>query len=371
MISELESKSLQNKEVTIQVRNLVIRFGKALIINNVSFDVLNGEIFCIIGPSGCGKTTLLRSIAGLEEIRDGEISISGKVMTSPKGRIFVQPENRNIGLVFQSYALWPNMNVYDNIAAGLKARKIKGVDERVKEALALVGLSSVERRYPSQLSGGQQQRVALARSLAYRPKVILLDEPLSNLDAKERERVRGELKILLKKIGMTTLYVTHDQEEALTLSDRLAVMNTGEIVQVGSPEEVYEKPVNSFVANFVGKANIFKASLKKMEGTRAVIKIDGLRNDLLCEHVDNETIGDQFYVLFRPNDIVTKSEENVNLLEGEIVSEDYKGNTIDYKVKCDDVSFLLTVPLSSRFETRTGDIMKFFIPPRRILTIKN
>ena len=238
----------------IEIRNLLKRFKKVVAVNHIQLDVNKGEMLTLLGPSGCGKTTTLRCIAGLERPEDGDIIIDGKSMISKK---FVEPSKRGIGMVFQNYAVWPHMKVYNNIIYGLKLDKIprKQIQEKAKQVLELVGLDGFEERYPAQLSGGQQQRVALARALVRNPKVLLLDEPLSNLDAKLREELRFEIKSLVNRMGITSVYVTHDQAEAMVISDRIVVMDQGNVVQIGTPEEIYEKPANRFVADFIGTMN--------------------------------------------------------------------------------------------------------------------
>jgi len=237
----------------IKVENLTKRFKDTHALDDVSFEFEKG-ILSFLGPSGCGKTTLLRSIAGLEVPDAGTISIADEVQTSIAGGVLVPPYSRKIGFVFQNYALWPHMTVFSNVAFGLKLHKTPAeeVKRKVFSALELVGLQGREQRYPSQLSGGQQQRVALARSLALEPRLILLDEPLSNLDAKLREEMRVELKKLIKKVGISALYVTHDQEEAFTISDAVIVMDAGKVLQYGTPDEIYNHPAHPFVAAFVG-----------------------------------------------------------------------------------------------------------------------
>ena len=236
-------------------------FGNTVAVDHISFVVQPSEIVALLGPSGCGKTTTLRLIAGLERPGEGEISINGRVVAG--GTHYLPPEKRDIGLVFQSYALWPHMTVFQNVALGLKLRRV-AADEmrsRVQRTLEFLGLLGLEQRYPSQLSGGQQQRVALARSLVVEPAVLLFDEPLSNLDAKIRERVRFELRELLKRLGIATLYVTHDQAEAMVIADRIIVMNRGRIEQQGTPGQIYETPASRFVAEFVGWANFVPVRL--------------------------------------------------------------------------------------------------------------
>ncbi|MDG6998172.1 MAG: ABC transporter ATP-binding protein [Nitrososphaerota archaeon] len=356
----------------VEVKNAVKKFGSYSAVNNVSFQIHRAEIFSMIGPSGCGKTTLLRSIAGLEDIDEGEIYVAGKLVSSASKKLFVQPEHRGLGLVFQSYALWPHMSVHDNIAMGLKARKIGDVERRVKSSLELVGLPTMEKRYPAQLSGGEQQRVALARSLAYEPKVILLDEPLSNLDFKERERVRVELKILLKKIGITTLYVTHDQEEAFVMSDNVAIMNKGVIVQRGNPAEIYEQPANSWVANFIGRANIYKASLQKSNGTGSLISVPDLRGELTC--TKGGVTEQQFSVMIRPNELGISTQlpnENGNILKGTVVAREYKGSTVDHILKVGDANLVVTTHRFCRNANVTGNNVYVHVPPEAVTIIPN
>jgi len=243
------------KDVTLM--NVLKRFGKVVAVNNVSFHVEKGEFFSLLGPSGCGKTTTLRLIAGFEKPDKGEIYIGETLVNE------LPPEKRNVGIVFQNYALFPHMTVFDNIAFPLKIRGLskEEIRRRVKELLELVRLEGLENRYPRQLSGGQQQRVALARALARDPEILLLDEPLSNLDAKLRVTLRYEIRRVQKEVGITAIYVTHDQEEALSISDRVAIMNMGRIEQIGTPEEVYSNPQTYFVADFLGLKNIFEGKL--------------------------------------------------------------------------------------------------------------
>ncbi|MGH9199008.1 MAG: ABC transporter ATP-binding protein, partial [Acidimicrobiia bacterium] len=251
----------------LRVEGLVKSYRDTLALDYVSFEFEKG-ILSVLGPSGCGKTTLLRCIAGLEVPDAGSIYIGDKLQTSISKGIFVPPYSRELGFVFQNYALWPHMSVYNNVAFGLKLQKLSAdeIRRRVQSALELVGLSNYEGRYPSQLSGGQQQRVALARSIVMEPRLILLDEPLSNLDAKLREETRVELRKLIKKVGISALYVTHDQEEAFVISDTVIVMDKGEILQYASPDEIYNKPANQFVASFIGRAAVVDGRLVRIEG---------------------------------------------------------------------------------------------------------
>jgi spermidine/putrescine transport system ATP-binding protein len=242
-----------NGKASLEIRNVTKQFGDLVAVNDVSLDIKEGEIFSFLGPSGCGKTTLLRCIAGLEDMDEGEILIGGEIVNH------IPPYKRNCSIVFQQHALFPHMNVFDNIAFGLVERKIAKdeIKRRVGDLLELVNLTGMEDRYPSQLSGGQQQRVALIRSLVLRPAVLLLDEPLAALDRKLRKEMQVELKRIQREVGITFMNVTHDQKEALSLSDRIAVMRDGRIIQLGSPSEIYESPRTTFVADFMGASNIF------------------------------------------------------------------------------------------------------------------
>jgi iron(III) transport system ATP-binding protein len=246
----------------IEVKDLVIRYGEAVAVNGISFTVGRGEHVTLLGPSGCGKTTTLRAIAGLEQPSGGSIRIDGQAMYDAGERRNIPTEQRGVSMVFQSYAVWPHMTVFDNVAYGLRVRK-QGAAElkaNVERALDLVQMRHLAERGASKLSGGQQQRVALARAIAFSPTVVLFDEPLSNLDAKLRAEMRVELRELQRRLDITSVYVTHDQEEALAISDRVIVMNVGVIEQIGRPEEIYNRPRSRFVADFVGSANLIKGT---------------------------------------------------------------------------------------------------------------
>jgi ABC-type Fe3+/spermidine/putrescine transport system ATPase subunit len=245
----------------IRLANLVKRYDRTEAVAGISLEVESGHAVALLGPSGCGKTTTLKCIAGLEDPSEGEIYIDGQLVAST--RVSVPPEKRDLGMVFQSYALWPHMNVFGNVAYPLEVRKHpKGeIRDRVLETLKLVGLGGFEDRLPAQLSGGQQQRVALARSIVGRPKIVLFDEPLSNLDAKLRAHMRGELKTILTRLGITAVYVTHDRTEAMAICDRIVLMSDGRIVQQGSPEELFAQPANAFAADFMGGGNFLPASI--------------------------------------------------------------------------------------------------------------
>jgi iron(III) transport system ATP-binding protein len=326
----------------VEIRNLVKVFaGGIKAVDNISFSVKMGKILSLLGPSGCGKTTTLRCIAGLERPDKGEITIDGVIYDSVEKGITVLPHKRNIGMVFQSYAVWPHMNVFDNVAYGLRIQKVKKIEKqrRVEEILDLVGLHGLANRQVTKLSGGQQQRVAVARALVYNPRLLLFDEPLSNLDAKLRERMRLELIRLQREIGITSIYVTHDQIEAMVISDEIVVMDSGRIAQIGNAVSIYDRPRNKFVADFIGIANFLDAEvLKKMEGSSGLVKVyDGTRHyemkSVMSEDVRG---GDRVTLFFRPEDlrIIAKPKgDEANILEGEILALVYLGNYIDCRIK--------------------------------------
>ncbi len=262
---------MHEERYDIRIVNLVKKFGSTTAVNDFNIEIEKGKLVALLGPSGCGKTTLLRLIAGFEKPTSGDIVLRGKVIND------VPPQKRNIGIVFQDYAVFPIMNVFDNVAYGLRIKKLprEEINSRVMEYLALVGLTGYEKRMPSQLSGGQQQRVALARALVTNPDLLLLDEPLSNLDAALRLRIRKEIKKIQRKLGITAIFVTHDQEEALSIADKIYVMRRGILMQGGSPREIYNNPKNDFVANFIGKSNIFYGKVVDADENYYKVGIDG------------------------------------------------------------------------------------------------
>lgn len=370
---------MAQQTVKIEVKNEVKKFGKVVAVDHVSFQVREGEILGLLGPSGCGKTTILRSIAGLEEINEGEILLDGQVVTSTQKKIFLPAEKRKLGFVFQSYALWPHMTVRENLKYCLQNSKYSKAETetRIKDALALVDLHEMEDRYPAQLSGGQQQRVALARNLAYHPKVLLLDEPLSNLDLQVRERVRGELRVLLRRIGITSIFVTHDQEEAFVISDRTILLNQGKIVQEGAPHELYSKPANSFVAEFIGRTNILKASVAEIlpGGQSARLTIPDFGSELICQY-EGEIPKEVSYVTIRYNEIglsVSRPDTMDNVVKGEILSREYRGSVTDHKIRVGNANLIVTTHRfcnSTENPTGTGAVY-VRIPPSAIKPLRS
>ena len=307
---------------------------------DVNIDVPEGHFFTLLGPSGCGKTTTLRSIAGLERPNAGEISVSDVVVFSAKRSIFVPPNQRGFGMVFQSYAIWPHMNVFTNTAFPLQVGKKKfsraEIDAKVMRVLKAVQLDHLRDREATKLSGGQQQRLALARALVMEPKLLLLDEPLSNLDAKLRELMRFELKRLQRELKITTVYVTHDQSEALALSHQIAVMNAGRIQQIGNPREIYERPQTQFVADFVGNTNFIDGTVRAADGEEHFYVIETELGVLRSYSVEAVRPGQKVILSIRPEDVrlsETPPADTVNVIHGTVDQKVFLGESLDWQLK--------------------------------------
>ncbi len=344
---------------------------------NVTFDVPEGKLFTLLGPSGCGKTTTLRSIAGLERPRQGEISVSGQVVYSEKTGVFVAPNKRNFGMVFQSYAIWPHMTVFQNAAFPLEVGRArlsrKQIEERVTRVLNAVDLGQYAGRDATKLSGGQQQRLALARALVMEPKLLLLDEPLSNLDAKLRERMRFELKRLQRELRLTTIYVTHDQSEALALSHEIAVMSEGQIIQVGSPRDIYERPRNKFVADFVGSTNFVDGSVLAVEEGAARYRVTTEIGELSVTSAETLRRGDPVVLSVRPEDVELSDgpwrerESGLNYVDGRVDQKVFLGEYVDFQVKVHDRLLLARAHPSLR--TPIGEAVHVRINPAKCIAI--
>ena len=333
----------------IEIQNLYKHFKDVVAINRIQLEIEKGEMLTLLGPSGCGKTTTLRCIAGLEKPEEGDIIIDGQPMLSQG---FVQPSKRGIGMVFQNYAVWPHMKVFSNIVYGLKLQKIpkQKMREQAEQVLELVGLAGLEDRYPAQLSGGQQQRVALARALVTNPKVLLLDEPLSNLDAKLREELRFEIKSLVRRMGITAVYVTHDQAEAMVISDRIAVMDSGNVVQIGTAQEIYKKPANKFVADFIGTMNFMSGEVVEVLSDKDAAYVRTEFSDkLVCMTPDSTAItaGAEVFASIRPEDVevfTEPPEATENVFKGKIAHKAYLGNFLFFFVSVNDSMIRVQAP---------------------------
>ena len=336
----------------INIKNINVSYGKNHVLKNVNIDIKEKDFFTFLGPSGCGKTTLLRLIAGFEQSQSGELFIDGKEVSK------LNPWERDVGLVFQNYALWPHMTVFKNISFGLEEKKVpkNEINDRVDEVLELVGMQELKHRYPYQLSGGQQQRVALARTIVVRPKVLLLDEPLSNLDAKLRNQMRIELLELHNKLQITTIFVTHDQEEANSISDNIAIFNEGIIQQVGAPIELYNNPENLFVANFLGTINVLNGELQNgsFKSTKNFeLKNVKSENKIKCS------------LLIRPQNIsFIRRSDSDQAFKGKIEGKEFLGNIIRYQVLLND--HLITIDNVHQGKEKIyskNDNIEFFINP--------
>ena len=347
----------------LQLANIHKRFGDFVALRDVSLAVHPGELLCFLGPSGCGKTTLLRIIAGLEVQTAGTIVQAGRDISR------LPPMDRDYGIVFQSYALFPNLSVAQNVEYGLVNRKVArdARGARVKELLALVGMPDAGAKYPSQLSGGQQQRVAIARALATSPGLLLLDEPLSALDARVRVRLRGEIRALQQRLGVTTILVTHDQEEALSMADRIVVMKDGDIEQIGTPSDVYLKPATPFVADFVGKTNLLVAQA----ASARAIQVGAQRFECDVEWSDYKgTRGLRLF--FRPEDVIVRgvNGSTVNSASAVVERVEFLGAFSRVAFRVDGIDQLLFADLSgndmAEFSLRPGDTLRVALPPERL-----
>ena len=339
-------------------------------VDDVSFTVAQGGFYTLLGPSGCGKTTTLRCIAGLERPDNGTIRLGSTVVVSD--RVFVPTSRRDIGMVFQSYAVWPHMTVFENAAFPLRVAKHKlrkaALEEKVMEALALVGLAGFEQRMATMLSGGQQQRLSVARALVREPDVLLLDEPLSNLDAKLRERMRSELLLIQRRVGITTLFVTHDQIEALSMSQRIAVMNGGKIVQEGTPRAVYHEPVNAFVASFIGSTNLINGRVHGHDPATGLTTVETAAGPIEAE-VKGIEVGESVMVSIRPEEVIVHRGERheaeplqrPNFLTGTIEIALFAGISIEYHVRVGRE--LIQARISSRRDLAMGDTTRIELPP--------
>jgi multiple sugar transport system ATP-binding protein len=349
--------------VKVRLENVAKRFGDVMAADHVNLTINDGEFFTFLGPSGCGKTTTMRVVAGLEYPTEGKVYYDDVDVTQ------LPSFKRNTGMVFQNYALWPHMTVRENIAYGLKVRKLpKGeVDSRVEDIVELVHLGGMGERFPNQLSGGQQQRVALARVLVINPGILLLDEPLSNLDAKLRVEMREEIKEIQRRLGITTIYVTHDQEEAMAVSDRVAIQNHGKIMQVGTPQEVYNRPQNLFIAMFIGKGTLLEGKVESCgELTRVTVGDMTFEGVTTCD--DKIAEGDKVACVLRPEDFsVAEPEEPSNVVEGAIEWSAFVGPITEVKIRVGGVSLLIDAPPDRDY--LSGETLRLYLPKDKTIVL--
>ena len=362
-------------ETVLQLTGVSKLFGPVAAVSSASLEVRRGELFTLLGPSGCGKTTVLRLVAGLERPDAGEITLRGRIVASAERRLFVAPHKRNLGMVFQSYAIWPHMTVFENVAYPLALRGAKGaiVREKVTRVLDLVGLSGLETRSATRLSGGQMQRLALCRALVYEPDLLLLDEPFSNLDAKLREQMRVELKLLQRRLGVTVLFVTHDQIEALSLSDRIAVMQRGRVEQVGTPRGLYDRPASAFVRDFLGQTVVLRGRIAGREAGVMTVKMDGaLAGRILAGRAPAEgSLEDDAGVqlAIRPEDIVVAADESPrpddHTLPGVIEALLFVGDRYEARVALSAEQRILLF-LGRGGDWREGQSLRLYFPPEAV-----
>lgn len=344
---------------SVELRDLTKRYGSVAVVDDISLTIEHGHLVCLLGPSGCGKTTTLRLIAGFVEPSAGEIRVGDKLVSSPADT--VPPERRNMSMIFQSYALWPHMTVAENIIYGLKLRKLDRVTigKKLDAILATTRLAPLAQRYPGELSGGQQQRVALARALIVEPETLLLDEPLSNLDANLREEMRFEIRRLHDEYRYTTVYVTHDQSEAMTTADLIAVMNAGKIEQAGSPEDIYDRPRSEFVARFIGSSNVIKG--KGLDASR----VDFAGTALRCSG-EKIVASASTPVSIRPHDIAisTAQPQGENAVPATVVRQVFLGGTRDYMVEAKDGTQIRVLTAAAE-NIPKGSAVWLHLPPER------
>jgi iron(III) transport system ATP-binding protein len=342
-------------------------------VDDISIGIETGKLITLLGPSGCGKTTTLRCLAGLERPEGGRIVIAGQTVCDVDKGIFVPPSDRGIGMVFQSYAIWPHMTVFENVAFPLRvARERKyssaEIKDKVTRALDMVRMSGYETRPATQLSGGQQQRLAFARGLVREPQILLLDEPLSNLDAKLREQMRVELKRLQKQLGVTTVYVTHDQSEALALSDEIAVFNAGRIIQRGTPQEIYRQPKNQFVADFIGSANFLTGKVKEAADEMALVETP--HGTFRCSFGQSVVPGQSVLVSARPEDFTLYDRppgDGLNVLAGKIAHRVFLGEVVDYLVDIGEGE--IRVRAKPEFDFRIGQAVQIGVSPQKCVAL--
>jgi iron(III) transport system ATP-binding protein len=364
----------------LEIRNLHATYvgpegQKVHAVQGISLDVPAGKLFTLLGPSGCGKTTTMRCIAGLERPDSGEVLVNGKAVYSSIDGTFVPPNQRRFGMVFQSYAIWPHLNVFDNAAFPLRVRKKKltrsEIEDKVMRVLHVVGLDALATREATNLSGGQQQRLALARALVMEPELLLLDEPLSNLDAKLRERMRMELKRLQRETGLTTIYVTHDQVEALALSHEIAVIRDGKIVQRGRPRDIYDRPANEFVADFIGSTNLLLGTVNGQGASEGCYEVATEVGVLDVSSATELQRGEQVMVSVRPEQVqpTTHALAGQNVLTGKVEARAFLGESLDLHIQVGDRRVMARVHPSAE-GMEVGDTVYMQLKPQQCMAIR-
>ena len=337
----------------IELKHIDKFYGKNHVLKDLNLTIEDGDFMTLLGPSGCGKTTTLRVVSGLEKPQNGFIYMDGKEIVNAAEAYYAPPSQRNLNLVFQSYALWPHMTVFENVSFGLKIKKIPSaeIEKMVASALERMQIGQYAKRYPTELSGGQQQRVAIARAIVSEPRLLLLDEPLSNLDAKLRESMRDELRALQQRLGITSLYVTHDQSEAMAISDKVVIMKDGVICQQGTPQEIYEQPASRFVANFIGKANFIDGIFKGRDGEAALVEIGGKTFSIPAPgKMEGVEVGGACCLTVRPESFLLTKDAGA--LPGTVSRATYYGAKIEYEVMLGDQPIIVEVynpQLTERF----------------------
>lgn len=354
----------------LELKNITKKFGDFTAVKDMNLQVEKGEFIALLGGSGCGKTTTLRMIAGFIDPTDGTISIKDKEINN------VPTHRRNIGIVFQDYALFPHLTVFDNVAFGLKLKKLskKEIKEKVANALNMVKLDNLEKRYPRELSGGQQQRVAVARALIMEPDVLLLDEPLSNLDAKLREEMQVEIRSIQQNIGITTILVTHDQSEAMSMADRIVIMKAGEIKQIGTPKEIFEEPTSQYIADFMGYTNFFDGVIEEIDEKDNKYTINALDNKLIASYSGEKyQIGDKVRLTIRPENILLvngKNQLGENFITAKIRNVSYKGS-VTRLITNDFLGANLCMDVANYLGEKIGDDITINLPFEKIKFFKN
>ena len=348
----------------LEIDDVTMSYGDVVAVDRASLTVADGETVVLLGPSGCGKTTLLRMIAGFVRPKSGEIRIAGRTVASPA--LMVPPEKRSLSMVFQSYAVWPHKTVFENLAYGLRLRRLDGktIEGKVADALATVRMEAYAQRYPSELSGGQQQRVAVARALVLEPEILLFDEPLSNLDATLREHMRFEIKALLAKLKISSIYVTHDQNEAMVIADRVAVMNLGRIEQIGTPEDVYYRSSTDFVAQFIGLANVLDGEIVGSAAPDLIkVRVNGVGELIARSALGNAPV-QAARVLVRPEQIALTSSPvaGMNTLKGRVTRRSFVGAQTDYVIDVNGVALRVISPSRHDDYKLSQDVLLSFAP---------